>query len=191
MHLSKIVGMESWITIEASTIQIQLAQLFLSVLIQFLTSNDWDARITICLCPDCRRTCLDMKYPVQFARISRPESINQHSFLELVIVQMNLGTFIQNFFQIITGKMWINFLCRIEIPEYPVKDNVLCFQRKFIQMMVIISVFFLYHISNPEKNLGCRCRQYLPDQHPVFYCSKLSSQSSKLFNSTNFCLSRS
>ena len=45
MHLSKIVSMESWITIEASTIKIQSAQLFLSVLIQFLTSNDWDARV--------------------------------------------------------------------------------------------------------------------------------------------------
>ena len=33
MHLSKLVGMESWITIEASTIKIQSAQLFLSVLI--------------------------------------------------------------------------------------------------------------------------------------------------------------
>ena len=42
MHLSKIVGMESWITIEASTIQIQSAQLFLSVLIQFLTSYNRD-----------------------------------------------------------------------------------------------------------------------------------------------------
>ena len=93
MCLSKIVSMESWITIEASTIKIQSAQLFLSVLIQFLASYNRDTRITICLRPDCRRACLNMKYPVQFARISRPESIDQHSFLELVIVQMNLGTF--------------------------------------------------------------------------------------------------
>ena len=42
MYLSKIVGMESWITIEASTIQIQSAQLFLSVLIQFLASYNRD-----------------------------------------------------------------------------------------------------------------------------------------------------
>ena len=42
MRLSKIVGMESWITIEASTIQIQSAQLFLSVLIQFLASYNRD-----------------------------------------------------------------------------------------------------------------------------------------------------
>ena len=39
MHLSKTVGMESWITIEASTIKMQSAQLFLSALIQFLTSG--------------------------------------------------------------------------------------------------------------------------------------------------------
>ena len=62
MYLSKIVGMESWITIEASIIQIQSAQLFLSVLIQFLTSNDWNARITICLCPDCWRACLGAQF---------------------------------------------------------------------------------------------------------------------------------
>ena len=103
---------------------------FLSVLIQFLASNDRDTRITICLRSDCRRACLDMKYPVQFTRISWPETIDQHSFLKLIIVQMNLGTFIQNFFQIITGKMWIDLLCRIKVPEYPIKDNVLCFQRK-------------------------------------------------------------
>ena len=42
MRLSKIVGMESWITIEASTVQIQSAQLFLSVLIQFLASYNRD-----------------------------------------------------------------------------------------------------------------------------------------------------
>ena len=35
---------------------------FLSILIQFLTSNDWDARITICLCPDCRRACLGAQF---------------------------------------------------------------------------------------------------------------------------------
>lgn len=62
MHLSKTVGMESWITIEVSTMKIQSAQLFLSVLIQFLTSNDWDARITICLCPDCWRACLGAQF---------------------------------------------------------------------------------------------------------------------------------
>ena len=54
--------MESWITIEVRTIKIQSAQLFLSVLIQFLTSNDWDARITICLCPDCWRACLGAQF---------------------------------------------------------------------------------------------------------------------------------
>ena len=80
-----------------------------------------------------------MKYPVQLTRISWPESIDQHGFLELVIVQMDLGSFIQNFFQIITGKMWVDLLCRIEIPEYPVKDNILCFQRKLIQMMIVIN----------------------------------------------------
>ena len=58
---------------------------FLSILIQFLPSNDWDARITICLCPDCRRACLDMKYPVQFTGISRPESIDQHSSLNWLL----------------------------------------------------------------------------------------------------------
>ena len=56
-----------------------------------------------------------------------------------------------------------------------------CCHLFFTSCLFSVSVFFLYHISNPEKNLGCRCRQYLPDQHPVFYCSKLSSQSSKLF----------
>ena len=97
-----------------------------------------------------------MKYPVQFTRISRPETIDQHSLLELIVVQMDLGTFIQNFFQIITGKMRIDFLCRIKIPEYPVKDNVLCFQRKFIQMMIIIDcmntvswlhIFQIFHLN--------------------------------------------
>ena len=97
-----------------------------------------------------------MKYPVQLTRISWPESIDQHGFLELVIVQMDLGSFIQNFFQIITGKMWVDLLCRIEIPEYPVKDNILCFQRKFIQMMIVINcmntvsrlrIFQIFHLN--------------------------------------------
>ena len=56
-----------------------------------------------------------------------------------------------------------------------------CYGIQICTCSIMASVIFLYHISNPEKNLGCRCRQYLPDQHPVFYCSKLSSQSSKLF----------
>ena len=59
---------------------------FLSVLIQFQASNNRNTRITICLRSDCRRACLDMKYPVQFARISRPETIEQHSFLELIVI---------------------------------------------------------------------------------------------------------
>ena len=97
-----------------------------------------------------------MKYPVQLTRISWPESIDQHGFLELVIVQMDLGSFIQNFFQIITGKMWVDLLCRIEIPEYPVKDNILCFQRKLIQMMIVINcmntvsrlrIFQIFHLN--------------------------------------------
>ena len=97
-----------------------------------------------------------MKYPVHLTRISWPESIDQHGFLKLIIVQMNLGTFIQNFFQIITGKMWIDLLCRIKVPEYPIKDNVLCFQRKFIQMMIIIDcmntvfrlcIFQIFHLN--------------------------------------------
>ena len=97
-----------------------------------------------------------MIYPVQLTRISWPESIDQHGFLELVIVQMDLGSFIQNFFQIITGKMWVDLLCRIEIPEYPVKDNILCFQRKLIQMMIVINcmntvsrlrIFQIFHLN--------------------------------------------
>ena len=152
--------MESWITIEASTIQIQLAQLFLSILIQFLASNNRDTRITICLRSDCRRACLDMKYPVQFTRISRPETIEQHSFLELIVVQMDLCTFIQNFFQIITGKMWIYLLCRIEVPEYPVKDNVLCFQRKFIQMMIIIDCMNTVSRLRIFQIFSSECKDY-------------------------------
>ena len=97
-----------------------------------------------------------MKYPVHLTRISWPESIDQHGLLELIVVQMDLGTFIQNFFQIITSKMWVDLLCRIEIPEYPVKDNVLCFQRKLIQMMIIIDcmntvsrlrIFQIFHLN--------------------------------------------
>ena len=50
---------------------IQAAQLFLSVLIQFLTSNDWDARITTCLCPDCRRACLGAQF--RFIQLNKLE----------------------------------------------------------------------------------------------------------------------
>lgn len=160
MHSSKIVVMESWITIEASTIQIQLAQLFLSILIQFLASNNRDTRITICLRSDCRRACLDMKYPVQFTRISRPETIEQHSFLELIVVQMDLCTFIQNFFQIITGKMWIYLLCRIEVPEYPVKDNVLFFHWKFIQMMIVIDCMNTVSRLRIFQIFSSECKDY-------------------------------
>lgn len=160
MHSSKIVVMESWITIEASTIQIQLAQLFLSILIQFLASNNRDTRITICLRSDCRRACLDMKYPVQFTRISRSETIEQHSFLELIVVQMDLCTFIQNFFQIITGKMWIYLLCRIEVPEYPVKDNVLFFHWKFIQMMIVIDCMNTVSRLRIFQIFSSECKDY-------------------------------
>ena len=43
-----------------------------------------------------------------------------------------------------------------------------CYGIQICTCSIMASVIFLYHISNPDKNLGCRCRQYLPDQHPVF-----------------------
>ena len=47
-------------------------------------------------------------------------------------------------------------MCRIEVPEYPVKNNVLCFQWQFIQMMIIIDcmntvswlhIFQIFHLN--------------------------------------------
>ena len=34
-----------------------------------------------------------------------------------------------------------------------------CYGIQICTCSIMASVIFLYHISNPEKNLGCRCRQ--------------------------------
>ncbi len=89
-----------------------------------------------------------MKYPVQFTRISRPETIDQHSLLELIVVQMNLCTSLQHMLQAIAATVWIKFLCRIKIPEHPVKNNILDFWWQLIKMMVIVNCLYqINHLS--------------------------------------------
>ena len=49
---------------------------------------------------------------------------------------------------IVQDQVWIKFLCRIKIPEHPVKNNILDFWWQLIKMMVIVNCLYqINHLS--------------------------------------------